>query len=432
MSVAATSLPHPVGMARARSGPSRLFVHGALFSTLFLQKFGITLGGHSFLLLALPVCAALWAWMIFSGRARINDRALILYALLLCGVLLDAVIVSLSPGKLDNFSIPSLALLTVLYSLFVFEPSEKFDTSIVVDIYLKYTLAFAFLGIFQYAAQFAGLRISSLSTLFPALKPLLVEGFFNSNAVMEYGSNVIRSNAIFLGEPSALSQLLVFAIAIEVFAKKRFRFLPVYIVAYLTTFSGTGLLSLIVALVGSAFFSVKDALRLPVIALGGAMLAGLIALLVPSVADSFTKRLGEFDASAVNSSAYSRYIAQGRAWSDMIDDGSLWTGNGPGSFDRSYGTQGVASNPVLKLSHDYGVLPMAMCFVLIVTTIWLPHQRIISLLFLATFQLAGGSELNPSFLVPMLILCVWGFKYPFKRPRLPPVHAFAVSREMAM
>jgi len=406
MNIAAHSLPRPMGAAHAQSGQLRFFVHGALFSTLFLAKFGFTFG-NSFLQLALPLCTILLGWIILTSNARINARALALYGMFVCAVLLDAVIVSLN-SETANFSLPSLALLIVVYGFFVFEPKRELDTSIVVDIYLKYTMAFALLGIFQYVAQFAGFRISSLSSLMPALKPILIEDFFNSNAIMEYGSSVVRTNAIFLREPSTLSQLLVTAMVVEVLVKKRFRFLPIYIVAYLMSFSGTGLLSLVVALILSAFFSVRDAMRLPLIAVCGIALVIVISVAAPSVANKYIQRIGEFN--SVQSSAYFRYIAQGRAWSDMIDDGSILTGNGPGSFERTYGASKIASNAVLKLTHDYGVIPMLLCFTLIATTIWLSQARIISLLHLALFQLGGGTELNACFLIPMLILCVWGLK----------------------
>ncbi len=133
----------------------------------------------------------------------------------------------------------------MVYGFFVFEPAAEFDTSIAVDIFLKYALVLAVMGIFQYGAQFAGLQISSISKLIPQLKPFLLEDFFNSNAILEYGSNIVRSNAIVLGEPSTFSQLIVVAASIEVVVKKRLKFLPVYAAAYLTSFSGTGLFALV-------------------------------------------------------------------------------------------------------------------------------------------------------------------------------------------
>lgn len=405
---ATLSLPGYAGSAQTRNGQLRFFVHGVLFSTLFLQKFGFAFG-HSFILLALPVCFVLWGWMIASGNVRINSRSLILYSMLVCSVLLDATIVSLNPEKLDTFSVPSVTLLIVLYSLFIFEPSEKIDTSIVVDIYLKYTMALALLGIFQYTAQFAGFRISSLGSFIPALQPLLIENFFNSNAILEYGSANVRSNAIFLLEPAGFSQLLVSALVVEFFVKRRLKFLPLYLAAYITTFSGTGLLSLIVAVVFSAFFSVRDAMRLPLIALCGAVLVGAVVVAAPGVANKYVQRLGEFN--SVQSSAYFRYIAQERVWSNMIDDGSILTGNGPGSFERTYGKDKIASNAALKLTHDYGLFPMGICFALVATTIWLPGARTLSLLYLTTYQLAGAAELSINFLALTLILCVWGVKH---------------------
>jgi hypothetical protein len=242
----------------------------------------------------------------------------------------------------------------------------------------------------------------------PWLKPFLLEDFFNSHAILEYGSNIVRSNAIFLGEPSSFSQLIVIAASIEIVVKKRYKFLPLYAIGYLTSFSGTGLFALAVAVVANTLFSFKDALRLPLIAVGGAVIFAVLSVTAPDVADRYVHRIAEFQSEG--SSAHVRYVAQGRAWSDMIDDGTILTGNGPGSFDRTYLINGVATNPVLKLTHDYGLFTMLLGLGLLASTIWLRDAKFISLLYLSIFQLGEGSELNPCFLIPMIIVCVWGIK----------------------
>jgi hypothetical protein len=395
----------PASVASGRS--ARIFVHVILFSTLILQKFGFVFGRRYFAL-ALPICIAAFAWAALTGKTRINGRSLALYSLFICGALFSAIFVLQVPGAFGTFSIPSLALLIVLYSFFVLEPSPDFDSSVALDIFLKYARFLTVMGIFQYGGQFIGLQITSLSSVFPQLKPFLLEDFFNSNAVLEYGSNIVRSNAIFLGEPSSFSQLIVIAASIEIVVRKSFRFLPVYAIAYLTSFSGTGLFSLAVAIAASALFSFKDAVRLPLIALGGAAIFAALAVAAPDVADRYVHRIAEFQSEG--SSAHVRYVAQGRAWSDMIDDGTLLTGNGPGSFDRTYLINGVATNPVLKLTHDYGLFTMLLGLGLLASTIWLRDAKFISLLYLSIFQLGEGSELNPCFLIPMIIVCVWGIK----------------------
>jgi hypothetical protein len=429
MKTALFTLDHSSRMTSARRSAGRLFIHGTLFSTLILQKFGFTFGRRYFAL-ALPLCIALFAWAVMSGKTRVNARALTLYCLFICGAFFSAIAVLISPGAADNFSIPSLALLIVLYSFFVIEPSAEFDASMVVDIFLKYALALALLGIFQYGAQFAGLHISSLSSLIPQLKPFLLEDFFNSNAILEYGSNIVRSNGIFLGEPSSFSQLIVIAASIEIVVKKRFKFLPVYAAAYLTSFSGTGLFALAVALAANALFSFKDALRLPAIALGGVVIFAVLAVAAPDITNRYAHRLLEFQSEG--SSGYTRYVAQGRAWSDMIDSGSILTGNGPGSFDRTFLIRGVSTNPVLKLTHDYGLFTMLFGLGLLASTIWSRHARFISLLFLSIFQLGEGSELNVCFLIPMIIVCVWGVKRLPIRESAPTARNVGFERRMVL
>jgi len=415
--------------AAAGNSGSRFFVHGILFSTLFLQKFGFVFGRRYFAL-ALPVCIIMFAWAAMSGKARINSRSLTLYGLFICSTLFSAILVLLGPGGAANFSLPSLALLAVLYSFFILEPSPTFDPSVALDIFLKYARVLTLLGIFQYYAQFAGFQISSLSSLVPQLKPFLLEEFFNSNAILEYGSNIVRSNAIFLGEPSSFSQLIVIAASIEIVVKKQFKFLPIYALAYLTSFSGTGLFALVAAIAANALFSFKNALRLPLIALGGAAIFAVLAVAAPDVADRYVHRVAEFQSEG--SSAHTRYVAQGRAWSDMIDDQTILTGNGPGSFDRTYLVTGVATNPVLKLTYEYGLFTMIFGLGLLASTIWLRHARFISLLYLSIFQLGEGSELNPCFLVPMILVCVWGIRGLQAEDGAPAPRVLGAARNMVL
>ncbi len=70
----------------------------------------------------------------------------------------------------------------------------------------------------------------------------------------------------------------------------------------------------------------------------------------------------------------------------------------------------MSTNPVLKLTYDYGAFTMLLGLGLLASSIWSRHARFISLLYLSVFQLGEGSELKPSFMLPMIIVCVWGVK----------------------
>ena len=126
-------------------------------------------------------------------------------------------------------------------------PSARFDRTTVFRLFLAYTRFIAAAGIVQWAVQFIGIRIFSFMVTVPALKPVLVEPQFNFNPILHYGSTILRSNGFFLLEPSMFSQTLVIAVVIDYFILGRVKYLPLYLVAYMLSFSGTGALSLALA-----------------------------------------------------------------------------------------------------------------------------------------------------------------------------------------
>jgi hypothetical protein len=302
-------------------------------------------------------------------------------------------------------SMPSLILFLLIYLAFILRPKALARDQRALDIFVGYTRFLAIVGIAQYALQFAGLRFTSFGSLVPALKPILLEQFYNSNAIVAYGSNVMRSNAVFLREPSTFSQLICIAMVVEVTAARKFIFLPVYIISYFVSFSGTGIFALVAAISINAVFSIKSLVRIPALILVAGLCAWLLSIAAPAMMDRYLSRMNEIQ--STKSSANARYLAQGKAWNEMLSDETFITGSGPGSFDRTYNKEGISSNPVLKLTTDYGLITVGFWFALLVSTIWLPSTRLVSLIFLTSLQIGGGTELNPNFIVVMLVVCVW-------------------------
>ncbi|MBR0749940.1 hypothetical protein JQ582_39125 [Bradyrhizobium japonicum] len=382
----------------------RRFVHISLFGCLILQKFGLVLG-TSFLGVGLPMFACALAMLWYSGGVSPRPKHMIATASFLVLVVLSASMSYFIDDVRGRGSLLSVLLFMLLYLMLALGPSRRFDRDDVIDIFLAYALILSVAGIAQYFLQFVGLRFVSFGATFPGLKPILIEKFFNSNAIVEYGSQTIRSNGVFLLEPSTLSQLLVVALAIEILVKRRFTRLPVYLLAYLVTFSGTGFISAAFAIVLNSCLSAKGAVRGAILIVAGTL--GFIALsqVAPEVTDRFTARVSEF--AMPGTSAYERYVAQYMAWEELASDTTILTGLGSGSFEQYFVPKGMASNAIVKLTADYGIFISVLWLALFCYLFWTPRVRFIGLLVISLVLLGGGNELNPTFLVPMAMVCIW-------------------------
>jgi glycerol uptake facilitator-like aquaporin len=78
------------------------------------------------------------------------------------------------------------------------------------------------------------------------------------------------------------------------------------------SYSGTGLLGLLVALALYPLVSPKHIFVTIAFAVAGAIAAAVIWLIYPAPVESILERAGEFQSSG--SSGYARYLAQGQAW----------------------------------------------------------------------------------------------------------------------
>lgn len=379
-------------------------VHGTLFSCLILQKFGFVFGA-SYLNLGLPVFLALLPAVAFAGHAAFLPSRMLLASMLVAMMCASAFLTNVIADPRGYSSITSLGLTAVIYLSLSLCPRDTRHGATVVSIFLNYCFVIACLGIFQYFAQFVGLRIVSLGSSLPFLQPFLVERFFNSDAIIEYGSNVIRSNGLVLLEPSTLSQLIVFAAALEITILKRYKRLPVFAIGYLVTYSGTGMLAALFAVALYAALSLKAAFRAMGLALIGMVAIALLFVVTPDIVGRYADRILEFG--QPGTSAYERYVAQKIAWTELMRDSSILTGLGPGTFERHFVPQGMASNSIVKLASDYGIIVALLWLATFLYLFWTPRARLLGLMVLSLTILGGGNELNPTFLFPMAIACIW-------------------------
>jgi len=371
---------------------------------MILQRFGHVFG-TSAIFLSTPVFGILLGWAFLSGIGTLRSRGIALYMMFAGWVLVVTLVAQLYPDARFGFSFGSLAALLVTYGFTAIGPSERFDKAVIYELFLFYTRVCAVAGIVQWFAQFAGVRIFSFMVAVPPMKAVLVESQFNFNPLLHYGSSILRSNGFFLLEPSVLSQVLAIAIVLDYFVLNRTKFLPLYAFSYLLSFSGTGALSLVLAVPFYAAQSMRNFTRVALLAAVGlvALVAGSIAF--PEQVGSLLSRMQELNYSG--SSGYARFIGPFLPLADLSHELRILFGYGPGATERYiYFVQGTG-NSIAKLVIDYGVVGLFTFLVMFLSTLWRRETAIISVLALTTFVVGGGYLLFAPMLVMLFLLCIW-------------------------
>ncbi|WP_244655453.1 hypothetical protein [Sphingomonas sp. CFBP 13603] len=384
---------------------SRIFVHGTLIACLILQRFGAMPGGSA-VFISLPAFGLLLGWGLSSGIATLRPRGVALYLAFAACTLISTLIALTTPDGRFGTSVSSVVAILVTYGFTMIGPSVRFDRATVFRLFLAYTRVIAAAGIVQWLVQFVGIRIFSFMVTVPALKPVLVEQLYNFNPIMHYGSTVMRSNGFFLLEPSMLSQTLVIAVVIEYFILGRVKYLPLYLVSYILSFSGTGALSLALAVPFYACLSARNFGRV-----AGFLIAGVVALALGSIV--FPEQIGSIlgrtnELSYSGSSGYARFIGPFLPIAELSHEARILVGWGPGATERYLYFKEGTGNSIAKLITDYGAIGITAFMAMFVGTLWRREIAILSVLALTTFIIGGGYLLFTPMLVLLFLLCIWG------------------------
>jgi hypothetical protein len=390
-----------VGAAQFEAGPvasSRVDL-ALLVCAFFLQRF--TLAFHnSLLFFDIVPATAILLHQFFAGRLVIDFDRLVWF-LIAWVAITGAVWLNFQPTML-----PSFLELTLVYALFMLKRSSA------PDAYKDTLRTFQFLAgmlgvlaIVQFVAQFAvdGRQLIRFFGIFP-------DTVFTSrvNTIIPIGGSfLIKSNGIFLQEPSSLSQLMALGILIEVLEFGRPKYLFILTLGLLLAYSGTGLLLLLfffpLAAIGN-----KNA-RLPAVAV---VCIALIFVGTGSIDSSeFTSRIGEFN--DTNASGFSRYISPFWLAKENFDTSplpALLMGHGSGTMDAFANAAdpwyiGFAGTWI-KLFYEYGLIGTFLFFCFLIACLMksmCPRLVVAAILFSYVFQ--GGELLNTSFLIMMIVLC---------------------------
>ncbi|MCR5868796.1 hypothetical protein [Aquincola sp. J276] len=224
---------------RALRGLDRLLIRLPLHAATTISKFGIPGLGALGLTFAIPLIYVAVLCGSLSGRLRVHPRRFQLF------VLMAAVLWLMQLFMAEGFSAPSLLMLCALHLPYVFSMRSGCDRTLLAWVaFRRISTVLACLGIAQYLLQFAiGSTLAyPIDNLLPS--SMKVAGF-NSQGWIEYGSATLRSNGVFMLEPSFFSQVLAIAIIGElVYGDTGWWRIALHLTGIVVSYSGTGLLSL--------------------------------------------------------------------------------------------------------------------------------------------------------------------------------------------
>ena len=355
-----------------------------ILAVTVLQRFGLNFGDYS-LNAALVAMFALLVVAGLTGVLTVSAARLVLY-----GVCVGIALLSTLLNE-QSSSVTSLALLAVMYLPFVFvlTPAAGLSPQRANDIFLDVAAFCAVAGVAQFYAQFL-FHADWLFDFTPQV-PALLRGPSGYNTVIRAGGS-LKSNGFFFREPSGFSFVMALALMLECLSHRRAVRIGFLGLALLLTYSGTGLLALVIGLVIP--MNDHNVLRLVVV---GAVGAAFFFLLEEPLNLSFTMaRLHEFGSET--SSAYIRYIAPGRLIADAAASAPslLWLGHGPGTIFRQEVGYEFHDPTWAKLIFEYGVVGFVAFLALFWASLGGPSAptRVRAMLF-AGWLIMGGHLLSP-------------------------------------
>lgn len=299
-----------------------------------------------------------------KGQIQIESKRLFLYLLTVSLAILVNIV---SSQYSKDFSIFSLIYLIILYFpvIFVLKKPQKVD--LILSYYQKSILIISIIGILQFITQLVGIPYHDWLLIY---FPQFIDQF-NTSIPLFRGSHLFRSNGLFLLEPSFYSQYLAIAILIDLFYFKYYRRVPLYILALLFSFSGTGIIVLVFGfIVNTPKISFRK-LFFP----GSLLIIILLVFFTTGYGTILTNRLDEF--SNKNSSAYNRFIAPFESFERWYnkDRAAFLFGGGSGSID-SFREEIKDDIPVMhpnffiKSYYEYGLIGGSALLLFIMYLFW--------------------------------------------------------------
>ncbi|USK68324.1 hypothetical protein [Peribacillus asahii] len=380
-----------------------------IFSLIFLQRIAIPIGNLQ--LSPVFIFSFLLILVLFSiNRIEIHQQRLIIFLLALVGVFISSVFALV---HLKEVGISSLFSLVAFYIPFLFICRQKGMYAFIISAFQGSMIIVAVGGVIQFLLQVAGAGfIDPIQQIIP--EALRLTGYMNQLPLF-FGSPIMKSNGLFMLEPSFYSKFIATAIVIEFITKRRIVVLILFCIALLFSFSGTGFMILAIAAVPLLF-------RLKVVQI--CFLA--ILLVIPTYiffdkgyGEVFIERLDEFN--HPDTSGHVRFIAPWLTFNEFLtweSSGTILLGNGAGSLQEYHGREFAfdESSTVYKTSHanayiklfvEYGLVGgLFFCLFLIYVFLSNKQNKLLIFCLFFNYSFLTVSLLQPSTVYLCFILCM--------------------------
>ena len=369
-----------------------------LLTTVILQRISlgvsITLGTH---LIAMAV-------LFFSGRTKTSALRMVLYWLFWGSAL------ALQFISGNTFSSTSLLLGVACYATFlVVVPSSQETYFQVIKAYQQIAMGVCVIVFLDLALQVAGLGMPNMNAIVPVG---ITTQTMNYIQPLTWGAGIDKPNAFFMMEASYTSQFIAIALLIELAFFRRWAWVIGFALGLLGTFSGTGLMLILLTLPVLArrfwrSFLIYGLVLMPLLS-GVAVATGWYEIAA--------KRVASFDNK--NSSSYGRFIGPFVAMDDVMSSGNqdnivYGFGAGKTAFTEVIpGLDSIEYNAISKTFLEYGFI--VTVFMMVFTTYCFFSNGAPFLIALAAaleYHLMGGHLLMPTILNYSYILAAgWAIK----------------------
>jgi hypothetical protein len=371
---------------------------------LVLQRFGLMIGS-SYLSIIGPIGLMLAALGLMQRGLVISRGRMMIFIGLLAWIMIGGAMRAAFP---QSFGTPpswmSLVQFIALSSFGLLTFAEPVDERKFFAVVNMIFLALALAGIAQFVLQFAGVKLFSFKGLVPA--SMLLENAYN--VVIPIGAGgYLKSNGLFLVEPSVFSQFMALAVIIEMLMFRRLLYISSFVVGLLFSLSGTGWIMIMSFVLTAAFSLGLRGLALSFVTTAVGFLAiAALAVLFPSGFDFFLSRTHEIY--EIGSSGYDRFVTPWQL-ANYVLSRAPWTalyglGAGVSEHLAMQPNWSYNLNPPVKIALEFGIPGFLLYLLFLLTARRTSTQKALLVPVLVLLLLDGGYSQFPPVLFPALIL----------------------------
>lgn len=386
----------------ARGQQVLLFTTVIVAAAVFLQRLSLPAGGKAINIVG-PIGLGFAAVGLWRGSLRFSQVRLFLFVLLCMLALLGMAYHEIHPGRFQiGSSLQSLMQFLVLTSFATLSftepvPEREFMRRVTAVLSLV-----AIAGIVQFAVQLAGLRLFSFRGIVP--DAFLFEDGYNLQIPVGFG-DLYKANGFFMLEPSIFSQIMAFALMLEILVLKRTRILALFAGGLLLSMAGTGWIVLAAFVATVAFSMGRRGIVVSVVTLAVlGLLAAAVGVLAPDITAAFTGRLDEVV--RPSTSGHLRFITPFWLLNDVLtqEPAAALFGIGGGASEKLTMPYDYTVNTPVKITLEYGLPALAAYVALFAAGRKTATQRAILAPGLVLLLFTGGYQQFPPMLFPVLLV----------------------------